>query len=163
MRHTNPHQYEPGIEQVQALADISHSVLCCHSNETRAPIEYPRSCAQLEGTPTILLSYTWVRAVVWECDEGQTHRCMWPIYILHRLRLTRNVMISGLSKSTIFDDLEWSSRSFAYYKLFNCNVLLSFAPMHSVSVRSVFFLELLQVSLSPHGRTIEDNYGHPMK
>jgi len=25
---------EPGIQQVQALADILHSVLCCHSNET---------------------------------------------------------------------------------------------------------------------------------
>ena len=29
---------KPGIERVQALADISRSALCCHSNETRAPI-----------------------------------------------------------------------------------------------------------------------------
>jgi len=55
---------KPVIERVQALADISLSVLCCHSNET---------CA-LEGTPTILSSYIRVRAVVWECGEGQTDR-----------------------------------------------------------------------------------------
>jgi len=30
--------------------------------------------AQLEGTPTILASYIRVRAVVWECGEGQTDR-----------------------------------------------------------------------------------------
>ena len=29
---------KPGIERVQALANISRSALCCHSNETRAPI-----------------------------------------------------------------------------------------------------------------------------
>jgi len=30
---------EPGTtERVQALADISRSALCCHTNETRAPI-----------------------------------------------------------------------------------------------------------------------------
>ena len=29
---------EPGIEQVQALTDILHSALCCHNNETCAPI-----------------------------------------------------------------------------------------------------------------------------
>ena len=40
----------PGTEQVQALADISRSVLCCHSNETRAPIAHLPNSAQLEGT-----------------------------------------------------------------------------------------------------------------
>ena len=40
-------------ERVQALADISRSALCCHSNETRAPIPIPPNSAQLEGTPTI--------------------------------------------------------------------------------------------------------------
>jgi len=40
-----------GTERVQALADISCSVLCCHSNETHAPIANPPSNAQLEGTP----------------------------------------------------------------------------------------------------------------
>jgi len=40
----------PGIERVQALADISRSALCCHSNETRAPIANPPNSAQLEDT-----------------------------------------------------------------------------------------------------------------
>ena len=42
---------EPGIDRVQALADISRSALCCHINETRAPIANPPKNAQLEGTP----------------------------------------------------------------------------------------------------------------
>jgi len=43
---------EPGIERVQALADISRSALCCHSNETHAPIVNQGNTAQeLEGTP----------------------------------------------------------------------------------------------------------------
>ena len=39
------------IERVRALADISRLGLCCHSNETRAPIANPPNNAQLEGTP----------------------------------------------------------------------------------------------------------------
>jgi len=65
---------ETGIERVQALADISRSALCCHSNETRAPIANPPNSAQLEGTPTIPPTYIQVCAVVWECGEGQTDR-----------------------------------------------------------------------------------------
>jgi len=42
---------KPGVERVQALADVSRSVLCCYSNGTRAPIANPPSSAQLEGTP----------------------------------------------------------------------------------------------------------------
>jgi len=64
---------EPGIERVQALADISRSALCCHSNETRAPIANPPNSAQLDGTPTIPASYIRIRAVVWACGHGQTH------------------------------------------------------------------------------------------
>jgi len=67
----------PGIERVQALADISRSALCCHSNETRAPIANPPDSAQLQGIPpTISPSYIQVRAraVVWECGEGQTDK-----------------------------------------------------------------------------------------
>jgi len=46
----NPHTLlQPGIERVQALADISYSALCCHSNETRAPIANPPNSAQLEA------------------------------------------------------------------------------------------------------------------
>jgi len=39
-----------GIEQVQALADISCSALCCHSNGTRALVANLPNTAQLEGT-----------------------------------------------------------------------------------------------------------------
>ena len=42
---------QPATERVQALADISRSALCCHSNETRAPIANPPNGAQLEGIP----------------------------------------------------------------------------------------------------------------
>jgi len=44
---------EPGIHGVglQAVAHISRSALCCHSNETRALIANPSHSAQLEGTP----------------------------------------------------------------------------------------------------------------
>jgi len=61
-------------QRVQALADISRSALCCHSNETRTPIANPRNSAQLEGTPYHSPSYIRDRAVVWECGEGQAHR-----------------------------------------------------------------------------------------
>ena len=37
-------------KRVEALADISCSALCCHSNETRAPIANPPN-SELEGTP----------------------------------------------------------------------------------------------------------------
>jgi len=48
--------------------------LCCHSNASRAPIANPLNCAQL-GAPTIPPSYIrGVRAVVWACGRGQTHR-----------------------------------------------------------------------------------------
>jgi len=63
-------------ERVQALADISRSVLCCHGNETGAPIANPPNSAQLEGTPTIPPTY--IRVCMWACGEGQTdtHRQM---------------------------------------------------------------------------------------
>ena len=41
---------KPGIERVQALDDILHSVLCCLSNKTCAPIANLPNSAQLEGT-----------------------------------------------------------------------------------------------------------------
>jgi len=64
---------KPGIERVQTLADMSRSALCCLSNETRAPIANPPNSAQLEGTHHSP-SYIRVRAVVWGCGRGQTHR-----------------------------------------------------------------------------------------
>ena len=63
---------EPGIERVQALADIFRSALRYHRNETRAPIANPPNSAQLEGTTYHSSSYIRVRVVVWECGEGQT-------------------------------------------------------------------------------------------
>jgi len=71
---------ETGIERVQALADISLSALCCHSNETRSPIANPGNSAH---------SYIQVRAVVWEFGEGQTDTHGRDHYTF---RLTRNVM-----------------------------------------------------------------------
>jgi len=56
----------------KALADISRSRYVV--NETRAPIANLPNSAQIEGTPTIPPSYIRVRAVVWECGEGQRHR-----------------------------------------------------------------------------------------
>jgi len=60
-----------GIERVQALANISRSALCCHSNETRAPIANPPNSAQLEGTPYHSSNLHTFCTVVWECGEGQ--------------------------------------------------------------------------------------------
>jgi len=45
---------KPGTERVQALADISRSALCCHSNKARAPItdcKHAKQCTTMEGTP----------------------------------------------------------------------------------------------------------------
>jgi len=42
---------KPGTERVQALTDISHYALCCHSIETHAPNANLTNSAQLEGTP----------------------------------------------------------------------------------------------------------------
>jgi len=58
---------QPGIERIQALADVSRSALCCHKNETRALTANPPNSADLEGTPHHFPSYIRVRAVVWEC------------------------------------------------------------------------------------------------
>ena len=69
-------------------------MLCCHSNETRAPIANPLNSAQLEGTlyHSFNLRTSAVRAVVWECGEGQVTN----IHFGPALCLTRNVvMIDG--------------------------------------------------------------------
>ena len=74
--NTSQEQVTPAIEQVQVVADISCSALCCHSNETRAPIANPPNIAQLGASPGIPSSYIRVCAVVWECGDGQTDRQM---------------------------------------------------------------------------------------
>jgi len=53
---------------------IAYIRVYCYSNETRASIANPPNSAQLQGTPTIAPSYIRVRAVVWECGEGQSDR-----------------------------------------------------------------------------------------
>jgi len=66
---------QPGLERVQALADISRSAVCCHSKKTRAPIANPPNSAQLEGTPYYSSNiHPGPCTVVWECGEGQTDR-----------------------------------------------------------------------------------------
>jgi len=49
-------------------------VLRCHSNETRAQIANPPNSAQLEGTRYHSPNLYPVRAVMWECGEGQIDR-----------------------------------------------------------------------------------------
>jgi len=52
----HPHVYpqvEPAIKRVQVLADISRSALCCHSNETRAPIANPFNTAHPQPYPRV--------------------------------------------------------------------------------------------------------------
>jgi len=73
---------KPRIHGVQALADISHWALCCHSNETRALIANRPNSAQLKGTRYHFTSYIRVRAVVRECGEGQTDTQM-PVTNIH--------------------------------------------------------------------------------
>jgi len=60
------------MEQVQALADVLRLALSGHSNETPAPIAIPPNNPQPGAPRTIPPSYIGVRAVVWECGEGQT-------------------------------------------------------------------------------------------
>jgi len=84
----SPYHILAVIERVQAFADISCSVLCCHSNESRAPIANPPISAQLEGTLYHSRSCIRVHAVVLECSEDrQTHRQLWPLYISRHLDL----------------------------------------------------------------------------
>jgi len=44
----------------------THLALCCHSNETRAPIANLHNSAQLQGTPSIPSSYIWVALLRWQ-------------------------------------------------------------------------------------------------
>jgi len=70
-RNTKINQAKSRV-QALALADISRSALCCHSNETCATIANLPSSAQLEGTayhsPSYIRVHAW-HAVVWECDQ----------------------------------------------------------------------------------------------
>jgi len=87
---------KPGIERVQAIADILHSALCCHSNETHASTANPSNSAQLDGTfyhsPKLHLGPCSSVGMRRRTDR-HTHRYRrpWPLYTLPRLRLTQNV------------------------------------------------------------------------
>jgi len=66
---------QPGIERVQALADISRSaVLFCYSNETHAPIANPPNSAELEGTCYHSRNLHPGPYSMWENGDGQAHR-----------------------------------------------------------------------------------------
>jgi len=58
------------------------------------PVHRLPNSVQLERT-LYSPDYIRVRAVVWECGNGQTerqiHRQPWPLYISPRLRLARNI------------------------------------------------------------------------
>jgi len=62
---------KPGIERVQAITDILHWTLCCHSNETRAPIANPPNSEQL-GAPLLFLQVT--SGSVHQCGHAATDR-----------------------------------------------------------------------------------------
>ena len=55
-------------------AGLCHAFPCCHSNASRAPIANPPNSAQLGGIPYHSTSYIRVRAIMWTCGRGQTHR-----------------------------------------------------------------------------------------
>jgi len=70
--------------------------LCCHNNETCAPIPYLPSGAQLEDTPyrsPKLHPGPCSSVGMWQGTDTvrQTHRWAWPLYILRHLQLTWKV------------------------------------------------------------------------
>jgi len=79
IQYHNDTAYKPGIQRVQAFADISCSAICCHSNKTRAPIANLPNSAQLWRTSTIPPSYI---GSVQYCGhvvrDRQTHSHRWP-------------------------------------------------------------------------------------
>ena len=84
------HRSKPGIERVQALADISRSahVLSLQRNPCTDCKSAQQCTTRGRVPPTIPPSYIRVSAVVWEC--GEEHTRPWPLYSSRRLRLTRS-------------------------------------------------------------------------
>jgi len=82
------------MQQVQALANISRSRYVVIATKSMHLLQIHPIVHKAPAT--VPPSYIWVRAVVWECGEGQTqrqtHRRAWPIYISPRQRLTLNIM-----------------------------------------------------------------------
>jgi len=90
---TTRHQSDLQFVHSQQLGIERYFALCCHGNAIRAPIADPPNSAQLGVSSSTPPSYIQVRAIVWACGRGQTHRHAWPQYISRCLRLTRNVKI----------------------------------------------------------------------
>jgi len=67
-------QKQPGIEQVQKLADISHSRYIVTAMKPMHQLQIHPTVHHKGAPPTIPPHYIVVCAVVWECDEGQTDR-----------------------------------------------------------------------------------------
>jgi len=67
-------QKQPGIEQVQPLADISHSRHIATAMKPMHQLQIHPTVHDEGAPPTIPPHYIVVRAVVWECGEGQTDR-----------------------------------------------------------------------------------------
>jgi len=92
---------KPGIQWVQSLADILHSVLCYHSNETHASITNPSNSAQLGEPHTIpQLTSGSMQQHRKAVRDRQTHRRPWLIYISNQLHLTRNLTNKKLDITT---------------------------------------------------------------
>jgi len=84
-------------KKVLSQAKTHNKVTVKHSNETRTPVAYPPSSAQLDSTPYHCpmlhpgpCSRVWMQRGT--DKDIQTHRPPWPIYISPRLRLTRDVI-----------------------------------------------------------------------
>jgi len=97
------------IERVQALADISRSALCCHSNETRAPITNPSNSAQLKGTPYHSpklhpgpCNSVGMRRGADRPTHTETQMAVTNIYISPRLHLTRSNQAKSNESTRLF-------------------------------------------------------------
>jgi len=88
---------KPGIERVQARADISRSALGCHSKKTRASIAKPPNSAQLEETPTTSPSYIQVRVSSGGMRRGTDTQTdiQTAVTTTHFVSSTRNVMTNA--------------------------------------------------------------------
>jgi len=104
------------------------------SNETRAVIANPPNSAPLGGAvSTTTSSYIRVRAVVWACSRGQTHRQThrrgWPQYISRRLRLMRNV--DGLSQGAHKVNTRTQKHACCIFTSAKCTLITNRTEKHS--------------------------------
>ena len=70
---SNPkRQQQPGIQRLQALTDIAHSLYIVIAIKPMHRLQICLIVHNYRVPPTIPPSYIWVRAVVCICSEGQT-------------------------------------------------------------------------------------------